>query len=164
MLTLIAARALNPFALQTEHNLHIISNCSKVLPPQLMFGNLWPRASRQGKGKQNYPLCFFFWAVALRAILAFQLGNFSSLTPEWGSCSGNSLQSLIKTEGKKNLFKFHYSLPFVIRWCNVSTQKRKTGRGPRFASELGTIEHGRRWTKKEERNEVMKWERRTKSH
>lgn len=31
---------------------------------------------------------------------------------------------------------------------------RKTGRRPRFASELGTIEHGRRWTKEEEKNEV----------
>lgn len=57
---------------------------------------------------------------------------------------------------RKNIFYLNAAihLPSVFWLCNVSTQKRKTGRGPSFASELETIEHGRWWTKKEEKDEV----------
>lgn len=150
-LALIAARASNPFSLQIEQYFQIISNCSKVLPSPFMLGNLCP--SQTGtKGSKILLYASSSELLFQEPFLLFSQPAFQVLLQNEVLALGTRLT---KIERKQFFFYLNctINLPSVIWVCNVSTQKRKTGRGPRFPSELGTTEHGRRRTKKE-KNEV----------
>lgn len=126
-----------------------------------MYGNLCPRAFRRGPRKAKFPFVHLPLGYCFKSYSFFSARQLFKSRSRMRFLLWEQFTKPYK-DRRKNIFYLNSTihLPSVIWLCNASTQKRKTGRGPRFASELGTTEHGRRWTKRKR----MKWKMRTKSH